>query len=154
MWALTVLYIHTPTTGYATWVTLESRLHKSGADRSFSVSFCITFCIILHGVYYGSRQKWKRLLENTGGWQLAWLAENCQSQILRPESVSLFVYINIMNIYVLLNAWLLFYSFLSDRGRRRKRRMIIYFLHELFLYLCKWIYEACSWKANMFSRRK
>jgi hypothetical protein len=33
------LYIHTHTTGYATWVTLESRLHDSGADQSFPVSF-------------------------------------------------------------------------------------------------------------------
>jgi hypothetical protein len=33
------LYMHTHTIGYATWVTLESRLHNSGADQSFPVSF-------------------------------------------------------------------------------------------------------------------
>jgi hypothetical protein len=32
-------YIHTHTTGYATWVTLESLLHNSDADQSFPVSF-------------------------------------------------------------------------------------------------------------------
>jgi hypothetical protein len=31
--------MHTHTTGYATWVTLESRLHNSGAGQSFPVSF-------------------------------------------------------------------------------------------------------------------
>jgi hypothetical protein len=35
VWALSA-YMHTHTTGYATWVTLESRLHNSGADQSFS----------------------------------------------------------------------------------------------------------------------
>jgi hypothetical protein len=35
----TLLYIHTHTTSYATWVTLESQLHNSGAVQSFPVSF-------------------------------------------------------------------------------------------------------------------
>jgi hypothetical protein len=38
-WELQALYIHTHTTGYATWVTLESRLHNSGENQSFPVSF-------------------------------------------------------------------------------------------------------------------
>jgi hypothetical protein len=39
-----VLYIHTHTTGYATWVTLESRRHNSGADQSFPISLsCASF---------------------------------------------------------------------------------------------------------------
>ena len=37
VWALSALHSHT--TGCATWVTLESRLHNSSADQSFPVSF-------------------------------------------------------------------------------------------------------------------
>jgi hypothetical protein len=31
--------MHTHTTGYATWVTLDSQLHNSVADQKFPVSF-------------------------------------------------------------------------------------------------------------------
>jgi hypothetical protein len=40
-------FTFTHITGYATWVTLESRIHNFGADQSFPVSFSLASCLLL-----------------------------------------------------------------------------------------------------------